>query len=133
MTGQDRLQRVFVVDDEPAIATTLALILRSKGFDAHSFTLPLEALEAARTEPPDLLLSDMLMPGLNGIDLATGVLRESPGCKVLLITGHTGTVDMLAASRARGIHFEVLSKPLHPTELLSKIEAMMNGTPSQIS
>ena len=61
--------RVFVVDDEPVIASTLAAILRMNGFSARFFTCPLEALAAARSESPDLVISDVAMPGISGIDL----------------------------------------------------------------
>lgn len=63
--------RVFVVDDEDVIASTLAMILRySGGFHATFFNSPTEALEAARCDPPDLLVSDVVMPALAGIELA---------------------------------------------------------------
>lgn len=69
---------VFVVDDEEVIASSLATILKLHGgLRARSFTKPLEALEAARLEAPDLLISDVMMPELSGIDLAIQV-RELP-------------------------------------------------------
>ena len=61
---------VFVVDDEPMIAMTLRLILMAHGFDARSFTDPLDALSAAHSMPPDLLISDVAMPHINGYELA---------------------------------------------------------------
>src|ERR1700689_1609725 len=61
---------IFVVDDEPVIASSLAAILRMNGFSARFFTCPLKALAAARSESPDFLISDVAMPGISGIDLA---------------------------------------------------------------
>jgi CheY-like chemotaxis protein len=55
--------RVFIVDDEPVIASSLAAILQMNGFSARFFTCPLEALAAARSESPDLVISDVAMPG----------------------------------------------------------------------
>lgn len=123
--------RVFVVDDEFIIASTLGLILRNKGFDAISFNGPLDALEAARSLVPDLLISDVIMPGLSGIELAIRLQAQCPDCKVLLFSGQAATSGLLEAARARGYDFEILSKPVHPTDLLRKIaEATGNIRPS---
>jgi DNA-binding response OmpR family regulator len=115
---------VFVVDDEQVIATTLALILRQKGFEAHSFDLPEEALAAAREMAPDLLLTDIVMPVLNGIELALRMLEERPSCKVLMISGQQVTTELLAKASANGNDFEVLAKPVHPKELLGRIDML---------
>lgn len=114
--------RVFVVDDEFIIASTLELILRQKGFDATSFSTPLEVLDAARTGAPDLLISDVVMPQFSGIDLAIRLQAQCPHCKVLLFSGQAATNGLLAAARANGHDFVILPKPVHPTELLRKIK-----------
>jgi CheY-like chemotaxis protein len=69
--------RVFVVDDEHVIASTLAAILTLHGYSATSFTSPQEALAAARSSAPDLLISDVLMPGFSGVDLAIQIKASS--------------------------------------------------------
>jgi len=79
--------RIFIVDDEHVITSTLAMILRNQGFEATSFTEPLDALEAALCEAPDLLISDVMMPRLSGIELAIEVRKHCPECKVLLFSG----------------------------------------------
>jgi DNA-binding NtrC family response regulator len=77
--------RIFVVDvDEPVIASSLAAIMRMNGFSARFFTSPLEALAAARSESPDLVISDVAMPGISGIDLAIQMRAQYPSCKILL-------------------------------------------------
>jgi CheY-like chemotaxis protein len=116
-----RTNRIFVVDDEPVIATTLATILRQSGFEATSFTNPLEALESADAASPNLLLSDVMMPELSGIELAIRLQRKHPDCRVLLLSGQAATTDLLAAARAEGHKFEILSKPVHPKDLLAGI------------
>jgi CheY-like chemotaxis protein len=73
--------RIFVVDDEPVIASTLAAILTLHGYSATSFTSPQEALNAARWMAPDLLISDVAMPGISGIDLAIQMKAQYPECK----------------------------------------------------
>lgn len=117
--------RVFVVDDEDVIASTLAMILRLQGgFHVRSFTLPLDALEAARLEAPGLLISDVMMPLLSGIELAIQVRLLYPDCKVLLFSGQAATANMLEEARANGYDFDLLLKPVHPADLLARIRSL---------
>jgi DNA-binding NtrC family response regulator len=128
--GQPAKQlRVFVVDDEFVIASSLGLILRHKGFDAISFHSPLDALEAVRSQAPDLLISDVVMPQLSGIELAIRVQELCPNCKVLLFSGQAATAALLLTASERGHKFEVIAKPVHPTDLLRKIAEATSGTP----
>jgi DNA-binding NtrC family response regulator len=116
--------RIFVVDDEFIIASTLATILQRNGFDAVFFTEPLAVLPAARVQAPDLLITDVLMPAISGIDLAIALKEECPACKVLLFSGQAATANLLQAARLKGHDFELLSKPIHPTEFLKKIRSV---------
>ena len=121
--SQERAKfRIFVVDDEFVIATTLATILQRSGFDATSFTEPLKALDAAKIKAPDLLISDVMMPVLSGIDLAIRMKKEYPDCKILLFSGQAATANLLEAARKEGHDFELLSKPIHPSEFLLKVK-----------
>lgn len=114
---------VFVVDDEDLIASSLAMILRLQGgFRARSFSRPDEALEAARVEPPDLLISDVAMPDLSGVELAIQVRECCPKCKVLLFSGQAFTAHLIDAANAKGHEFELLPKPVQPAELLARIQ-----------
>jgi DNA-binding NtrC family response regulator len=114
----------FVVDDEPTIASTMELVLRSKGFDARSFVDPFDALRAAQSLAPDLLISDVIMAEMNGFDLAIRVTDRHPGCKVLMFSGQTATEDLYLNFRSQGHDFMLLAKPVHPQELFSKIEEL---------
>jgi len=116
-----KLPRVFIVDDEHLIAQTLTIILQQSGFDAICFTDPREALKASVSGLPDLLLSDVMMPELSGVDLAIAILQACPECKILLFSGHAGTVDLMSKVRAQGHKFHLLTKPLHPADLLRRI------------
>jgi CheY-like chemotaxis protein len=124
----DLAPSVFVVDDEPVIASTLAAILQGNGFSAKFFTCPLEALTAARSKAPDLLISDVAMPGISGVELAIQMRAQYPRCKILLFSGQAATFDLLEHARAQGHHFDLLLKPLPPTELLFEVGKMVNGT-----
>ena len=118
---------IFVVDDEPVIASTLAAILKMNGFSAKFFTSPLEALAAARSESPDLVLSDVSMPDISGIDFAIQMRVQFPTCKILLFSGQAAAVDLLDVARSKGHDFRLLLKPVPPVELLFEIGKMVNG------
>jgi FixJ family two-component response regulator len=114
---------VFVVDDETVIATAQAAILRMNGFQAYSFDKPLEALMSARETAPDLLLTDVVMPLISGIELAIRMWELCPNCKVLLFSGQAATVNLLEGARTTRHNFEMLVKPVHPAVLLKKVLA----------
>jgi CheY-like chemotaxis protein len=123
--------RIFVVDDEFVIAATLASILKSHGFDATSYTDPLDALKSARDNPPDLLICDVMMSAMTGIELAIEVQKFCEDCKVLLFSGQAATADLLQAARAQGHDFELILKPIHPGDLLKKIHRAFESIPQQ--
>jgi YesN/AraC family two-component response regulator len=79
-------------------------------------------LEAARNEAPDLLISDVLMPELSGIELAIQVQEHSPDCKILLLSGQAATTGVFASAKAKGYNFQVMLKPVHPKDLLTQIQ-----------
>jgi DNA-binding NtrC family response regulator len=113
--------QILVVDDEPVIASSLAAILRMNGFSAKFFTCPLEALAAARSKQSELLISDVVMPGISGVDLAIQMKAEYPNCKILLFSGQATTLDLVEGTRAQGYDFRLLQKPVHPSEFLFEI------------
>jgi len=117
---------VYVVDDEEIIANTLAVILQRSGFEAVPFGDPLEALMAAEYRTPDLLVTDVMMPQLNGVDLGVQFKAIHPKCKILLFSGQASTADLLEKAHHKGQRFEILAKPIHPTELLSAIHQLIS-------
>ena len=112
---------VLVVDDEPIIADTLAEILARSGYAAMTAYDGETALETAALVPPDLLISNDLLPRMSGVDLAIAVKTESPDCKIILLSGQLSTADLLTAAKSDGHHISLLSKPIHPADLLSKV------------
>lgn len=113
--------RIFVVDDEHCIADTLAVILRQSGYEATAFYNAQSVLEQAASCLPDLVISDVMMPGMNGVEMGILIRERHPSCKVLLFSGNATTVDMLEEVRRRGHDFELLAKPIHPTDLLARV------------
>jgi len=113
--------KVLVVDDERVIADTLAMILNQSGFEARPVYSGEKALEMVTTFQPDMLISDVIMADLNGIDAAIQIRGLMPKIKILLFSGQAATADLLEKARAQGYEFEILAKPVHPQDLLTKL------------
>lgn len=113
--------RVLVADDEQVIANTLAIILNQAGFDARAVYSGEKAVEAIDEFQPDMLISDVIMTGMTGIEAAIVTRSKLPKCKILLFSGQASTADLLEKARAQGHEFEILAKPVHPTDLLAKL------------
>lgn len=115
----------FVVDDEELIASTLEQILSNKGIDARSFVDPLDALKAANSVAPNLLLTDVMMPKMDGIELANQITQLHPDCKVLLSSGYFMTTEELGKPGSHGQQFAILPKPVRSDSLFAKIKELL--------
>lgn len=113
--------KVLVADDERVIADTLAIILNQSGFEATAVYSGEKAVETAQTLRPDMLISDVIMTDLNGIDAAIKIREILPKCKILLFSGQAATADLLDRAQGQGHQFEILAKPVHPQDLLAKL------------
>ncbi|MGA3047411.1 MAG: response regulator [Terracidiphilus sp.] len=113
--------KILVADDERVIADTLAMILNQSGFEARAVYSGETALSMAATFAPDMLISDVIMADLNGIDAAIRIRGLLPKIKILLFSGQAATADLLEKARARGYEFEILAKPVHPQDLLNRL------------
>lgn len=113
--------RILVVDDERLLADTTAAILSRAGFDAKIAYDGFSALEIMATFRPDTVLTDIVMPAMNGVDLAIAITKMYPKTQVLLFSGQAGIADILSESRAHGFDFPLLAKPVHPTKLVEGI------------
>ena len=118
---------VLVVDDESAIADTLTEILCRSGYAATAAYDGTDALETALLTPPELLITDVVLPGMSGIELAITIKRIFPDCKILLFSGQAATVDLLANAKSAGHHFTLLNKPVHPKDLLARVSATLKS------
>lgn len=116
-------RRVLVLDDESVIADTLAAILSLHGYECAATYSGDDAVERSRSFQPDLLIADVVMPGTNGIQAAIQIRAMLPGCKILLFSGQAATADLLEDARRSGHDFEILSKPVHPDDLLARIQS----------
>jgi CheY-like chemotaxis protein len=112
---------VLVVDDERIIADTLSMILSKSGYHVLTAYDGKSALELARGMPPALLITDVVMPGMTGIELAMSMVKIFTDCRVLLFSGQAATLDLLKKAREMGHDFNILSKPVHPTDMLRRV------------
>lgn len=117
MPNEESLRRVLVVDDEHFIADSLALILRGRGFDSRATYSGEDAAVLALTWQPDVVITDVAMGKMTGIDLAIFLAQKLPSCQVLLISGNTITELLLDEALKQGHHFPILAKPFHPDEI----------------
>lgn len=124
MDLQTTRQRILVVDDEPVIADTLALILQRAGYESFAVYGGKEALEAVATWKPDVMVTDVQMRPLNGIEVAMQVRASNPECKVYLMSGKASTADLLKEAKAMGHTFDILAKPFHPQGLFDRLNEM---------
>ena len=118
MSNEPKGPRVLIVDDEQMIASTLAQILNGSGFVAKAVFSGEHAVPEASEFRPDVLLTDVIMRGISGIDVAMQVSKVLPACRVILFSGQASTADLLDRAEALGYSFEVIAKPIHPKELL---------------
>ena len=124
-----RVQRgkplIVVVDDEPVVAITLAEILRRNGNIAVWFTDPLRALDYLRGGPVDLLLSDITMPEMDGVSLATQVQGVRPSCVILLFFAVSEGPEVMERVATLGINVQLELKPLRVPCLLLAVDRLL--------
>jgi len=106
------------VDDEHVITETLVKIFSNAGYEARGVYSAEEALALIDSWVPEMAVVDIHLPGMNGIDLAIFMKAECPKCNLILFSGHGGAAELLSAAAHGGHTFNVLGKPIHPSELL---------------
>jgi two-component system, OmpR family, response regulator MtrA len=120
--------RVLVVDDDPALAEMLTIVLRGEGFDTAVVADGSRAMPALREFKPDLVLLDLMLPGMNGIDVCKAIRAES-GVPVVMLTAKTDTVDIVLGLESGADDYVV--KPFKPKELVARIRARLRRTESE--
>lgn len=118
--------RVLVADDDYVIATTLSQILRLNGYDTATVSSGEGAIASALMRRPDVLISDVVMGGISGIEAAARIVEINPACVVILISGQAHTADLQPRNRDGRGSFEILLKPVHPAALLERIAASIS-------
>ena len=120
--------RVLVVDDDPALAEMLTIVLRGEGFDTAVVGDGTRALPAVRDLRPDVVLLDLMLPGMNGIDVCRAIRTES-GVPIVMLTAKTDTVDIVLGLESGADDYVV--KPFKPKELVARIRARVRRTDAE--
>jgi CheY-like chemotaxis protein len=124
LRDRSRKPRVLVVDDEQLIAQSLRDILSRAGFEAVFALSGTEAIELAAQTCPDIVISDVIMPDLNGVQTAIRIQQACPDARILLFSGQAATSDILDRAKSEGYDFELLPKPIHPARLIAAVRRL---------
>jgi CheY-like chemotaxis protein len=117
-----RRPRILVVDEESLTADTLAEILRQNGYATEAANDGNGALKRVLLSPPDLVITDVALPGMSGVQLAVTIKRVYPDCKILLYSGQASTPELIRSPHLAPYDFTLLSKPVRPKDLLALVE-----------
>lgn len=118
----ENFAKVLVVDDQRLIADTLAEILNNTGFDAVAAYDGFDALDKASRFHPHWIVTDVLMPRMNGVELAIALRKNYPSSSILLFSGQAGISEILNEGYLQGYQFELLAKPIHPMKLIERLK-----------
>jgi len=117
--------RVLIVDDDTALAEMLGIVLRSEGYEPVLCADGVHALEVFREHKPDLVLLDLMLPGMDGIDVCRAIRAES-GVPIVMLTAKTDTIDVVVGLESGADDYVV--KPFKPKELVARIRARLRRT-----
>ena len=121
----DRKLEVMLVDDEPIVGKRLAPALKKYGYDVEVFENPVKAVDRFREKEFDVVVTDMRMEKLNGIQVLEQVMARSPKTKVIFITGYA-TVENAREALVKGA-FDFIAKPFKPNDLrMAIVKAAMS-------
>lgn len=119
------MPRILVVDDEPLMRDILRCMLQTEGYEVEEAEDGLEGIQRYRAVPADLVITDLHMPRLNGLDMIKELLHEFPGVKVIMISGDGDMMRNVA--QALGIQ-ETLQKPFRMEAVIAAVHTTMaNG------
>jgi signal transduction histidine kinase len=125
--------RVLVVDDEPRLATMLARILACDGLAVEVRTSGEEALAACAAQRYDLVLTDVGMPGMSGLELARALTQRCPGLPIVLVTGWGSTIELDPAEQAAAGIRGVLGKPYRIDQVRAIVAMALAGRPDLVA
>ncbi len=119
--------KILVVDDDPAISEMLSIVLEAEGFDTVVVTDGAEAVATFEREQPDLILLDLMLPGMNGIDICKTIRRSSP-VPIVMLTAKTDTIDIVLGLESGADDY--VTKPFKPKELVARVRARLRRSSS---
>jgi two-component system response regulator MtrA len=121
---------VLVVDDDSALAEMLGIVLRTDGFEPSFVAEGSRAMQAFRESKPDIVLLDLMLPGMSGIDVCRGIRAES-GTPIIMLTAKSDTVDVVLGLESGADDYVV--KPFKPKELVARMRARLRHHENLVS
>ena len=121
----DKTKTILIADDEPTVAKTVKLILEQAGYRVLVAHDGETAARMIREAGPDAVLLDVILPRMDGVEVAIQACRTAPNCRVVLFSGRPDAADLLARARSRGYAFDILPKPARPRDLLDKLRDLL--------
>lgn len=118
-------RKILLVEDEKVVADTLGKILASNGYDTRVAYSAEAAMQTISQWSPHLAILDVILPKMNGIELAVALQKRFAGCQVLLFSGQPSVDGLMQKARREGHEFEILAKPVHPTVMLDTISNLL--------
>ena len=115
--------RVLVVDDEPSIVDALATCLRYEGFEVDEATTGRDALALAQDDPPDLVILDVMLPGLDGLEVTRRLRADGVNVPILFVTARDTLADKLAGLTIGGDDY--VTKPFALTEVIARVQTIL--------
>ncbi len=123
------MAKILIAEDDGSMLNFLSLALKRAGHNVISATNGLSALNAlTENQDYDLLLTDIVMPGIDGIELAQKAKEIAPDIKIMFITGFAA-MAMESAKNAENPNTQLLSKPFHLNDLVEKVDAILKEKP----
>lgn len=121
-------RRILIVEDEKVVAETLGQILRVHGYSVRIAHSAEEALDVISLWSPHLAILDVMLPKMNGIQLAMVLKDQIRDCGILLFSGQPSVEDLIAQARLDGLQFDILAKPVHPSVMLDTVSTLLTPT-----
>ena len=119
--------KVLIVDDEQIFADTLAQIFQNEGYECRAVYSAEEAIETVAEWEPQLTIVDVMLPGMNGIDLAILLKANYPHLAVMMISGQVATAGLVEKAALQGHEFNILPKPFPVLDLLANASKILGG------
>ena len=114
--------RILVVDDDTALAEMIGIVLRTEGFEPFFCADGAAALDAFHSSRPDLVLLDLMLPGMNGIEVCARI-REESGVPIIMLTAKSDTADVVKGLESGADDYVV--KPFNPKELVARVRTRL--------
>lgn len=118
-------RKVLVIDDEIDVAETLAALVARQGYETKAEYSGEAGIQQAKSFQPDLVILDVIMPGMNGVEAAIHIQQQLPNCKILLFSAVPEFAHQLLRQQKNPPKFEVIGKPIDPRFLLSILNSKL--------